>query len=143
MLHDNFNKNKKDLEISNIWFYDRHNIDVIDGIYSGYLNIEDKYDFIVGVEFDNQKALKNYYEHKIHSKEREALYKTINPNIKDKYDELRKLKTKKGQQHIIREKYNILEKEMSNYILRMDLSVNDTIQSIINTEPIPFGSKIC
>ncbi len=136
-LKTNFERAKEELSIKQIWIQNKHDIVCHDGLHHGVISTSKDYDFIIVVEFENDAALKTYYQHPVHSIEREKLYLTINPHLESKYEALRNLRGTTNTNNK-KELYEQIESEVSKNILRIDFRIEDPINELVKKPGISF-----
>ncbi|MFS8083858.1 MAG: TIR domain-containing protein [Ginsengibacter sp.] len=136
-----FELESENLAINSIWLHERHDIRPYDGRYHGALLISREYDFAVGVEFENEDALKKYYQHPIHSVEREAVYTAIDPSLRTRFEKLSKLKTERGTESCQATIFSEIEEIIGKKIIRLDLRTDDPISDLVKRPGIPFGTR--
>ena len=134
-------REREDLELDDIWLKERKDVVAHDGRFLGRLITSKRYDFVLGLEFDNERALQAYYQHRMHSIERERLYILLCPAVKSLFNKINKLITKTGQEENIEKLFAGIEEKMKRYITRLDVRLHQKIDSIVNLPGAPFGSK--
>lgn len=141
LLKAKFESEEEELDVRSIWLRERKDIFAHDGRFLGRLITNKVYDFVLGLEFENEKALQNYYQHKMHSVEREILYITLDKDIKSSFDRLNKLQNKHGTETEIEQVFSEIEKTMKKHLIRIDVRLHEKIENIVKLKGVPFGSK--
>jgi len=140
-IKSKFEKNKDQLKIVNIWLRERTSVFASDGRFNGTIKLNETYDFVLGIEFNNENALNDYYRHKMHSIEREKLYCILNPELGVQFEMLNDLQGQKHTNGQRRSIYEQIELDISPFLIRLDVQQYDNIENIVNIKGIPFGSK--
>jgi hypothetical protein len=132
-LVSRFYKERKALKISSISVKRRcGDLSVTDGRYAAPLLLFQNFDHVLTMDFDDEPALKHYYQHGIHSLEREKLYVLLNPEIKCKFDDLSRLDQREVQERAAL--FSEIERVMvnRNFILRIDARSEDPLLEMIS-----------
>jgi hypothetical protein len=121
-----FCKQKEDLHISKVNVFKTTEVMAIDGNYGGVLRVGfdelSEFNYVLYVEFEDKDALKHYYNHPIHSVERELLYVEINPDVEPLYHQARAVQKSKGTAcSEVRDLYQQIEEKMKFYLFRLDI----------------------
>jgi hypothetical protein len=139
-----FRDHKKDLRITEANVYKTTAVNAIDGNYGGVIRIGgidfEHYNYIFIVEFEDKKALEHYYNHKLHSAEREILYKSINSDVIPLYDKINTiLKYKDISYNKMIEIYAQIEEVMKPFVLRIDIQKSMPLAYMCMQKGVPVG----
>ena len=140
-LKAKFEGAEDELELHTIWLRERKDVLAHDGRFLGPLITNKTYDFALGVEFENERALQSYYQHKMHSVEREALYISLEPQCSEIFLGLSELQKAPGTEAEVLLEFSKIEKTMKKYITRLDVRLHERIKDIVHIPGSPFGSK--
>jgi hypothetical protein len=126
-----FHLHRAKLRINSVSIKCRCDMAVIDARYASPLLLWQDFDYLLIVEFDDTEALKHYYQHELHSVEREKLYILLNPRIQARFEEASKLGAMQVQTRsaIFAE----IENKMTSdgYVRRIDVRSDDPLRYLL------------
>jgi hypothetical protein len=130
-LVSRFHKQRQALKISSVSVKRRSDLAVTDGRYSAPLLIWQDFDYVLIMEFEDELALKHYYQHELHSLERETLYILLNPDAKNSFEEASRLH--RGQVQDRAAIFSEIERlmVMGRFILRIDAFTDNPLSYLI------------
>lgn len=120
-------KERDTLRIKTISVTRRRDIVVTDGRFNAPLRFWDDCDYLLAMQFEDDDALRHYYQHELHSIEREHLYAELNPEIKESFAVLNAVPRSRVERRA--QMFSAIERRMTEkgYIRRLD---------ILNEEPL-------
>jgi hypothetical protein len=124
-LATHFHNEREALKINAVSMKRRCDVAVADGRYASPLLVWQDFDYFLIVEFDDPEALKHYYQHELHSVEREKLYLLLNPDMESRFQEARN----SGAVHAKAAIFAEIESTMTSggYIRRIDVRSDDPL----------------
>jgi hypothetical protein len=114
---------------------------VVDGRYSGVLLVDSQFSYCFELEFRDAEALYHYYQHEIHSVEREALYCALNPSVRPRFKDLEAIPLHQSQRRA--EFFAQIEREMvtGGFIRRIDVCDEEPLSSVVRRGAAPVGNS--
>jgi hypothetical protein len=126
-----FHLHRTKLRINSVSVKRRCDVAVTDARYASPLLLWQDFDYFLIVEFDDSDALKHYYQHELHSVEREKIYILLNPDIGARFEEASTLGPTQVQSRALI--FAEIENEMtsSGYIRRIDVRSDDPLRYLL------------
>ncbi len=120
-----FHSHRVALRINSVSLKQRCDVAATDGRYASPLLVWQDFDYFLIVEFDDPEALKHYYQHELHSVEREKLYVLLNQEMEKWFQEARDSGGALARARIFAE----IESAMTSggYIRRIDVRSDDPL----------------
>ncbi|SEM74556.1 TIR domain-containing protein [Chitinophaga rupis] len=119
----------------------RTHIQAFDGRLGIELLFNEDVDYIMMMEFSNEKNLREYYSHTEHASEREKIYGIVNPGIAEHYHALRALnRSEPDYRAKAIEISTLIERSMAPYFFRLDIRNFEIPEQIVRQKGIPFAT---
>jgi hypothetical protein len=124
-------KERDALRIKTISITKRRDVLVTDGRYNAPLRVWDEFDYMLGMQFEDEEALKHYYQHELHSLERERLYAELNPEVRENFEAANAIPRNRMERRA--QMFSAIERRMmeKGYIRRFDIRNEEPLVSII------------
>ena len=127
-----FHDNRSELKIRSITLKRRCELSVTDRRYAAPLMVLNDFEYFLAMTFDDDEALRHYYQHEFHSVERERLYILLNPETESLFKEMSDFP--KNQVHERSARFSQIERSMKEggFIQRIDVSDDDPLVYLLN-----------
>jgi hypothetical protein len=137
-LANRFYERRKELKILNVTVHRDIATRAQDGRFGGRISSDPVFDYCIHFTFSDRDALLHYYEHELHSVEREHLYCLINPCIRKEFDILHGIPLNQEKKRA--SQFEKIEKIMirGGFIQRKDTLDDEPISNIVSRKGTPF-----
>jgi hypothetical protein len=127
-----FHKQRTALKIKSIALSQRCDLGITDRRYAAPLLTLQDFDYYLAMTFDDEDALRHYYQHELHSLERENLYIVLNPGVKPKFEEASLLPKRQIQERAAL--FSEIERAMQEggYVMRIDALDDDSLVYLLS-----------
>jgi hypothetical protein len=124
-----FHNAKEALKIKTITLKKRSDPDPVDGRYRAPLLTGQNFEYYLSMTFEDEDALKHYYQHELHSREREELYKLLLPETRELFDKAACL-PKAGKAAVFSQIEQMIQERA--YVQRIDVLDDEFLMYLLN-----------
>lgn len=127
---------RTELQIASVSLNRCCKVPAVDSLFGAPLRVDDRYKYMLCLDFEDADALRFYYQHDRHSVEREKLYRRLNPSVGPLFDALPRTDPQRMSTG-----FSAIEKRMvsSEFLHRFDVDHLEPIESVVQRVGIPYG----
>lgn len=138
-LAKRFYERKIELKILDVTVHRYLATKVEDGRFGGKIVVDPEFDYCIQFTFLDREALNHYYEHELHSIEREQLYCMLNPKICKEFEALHAIPVNQDRKRAAQ--FEKIERMMmkGGFVHRNDTLDDEPILNVVSRRGTPFA----